>query len=88
VATARSAQAAGNAWARVGAGDLDRRLSGVADPLGDGVQHQRSAGDGFFMPIRFGQTNEDVSPMIKQGHQARRQPAARQIMRDEAAPAH
>ena len=38
----------------------------MAHPFGDGVQQQRPAGDGFSMPIRLGQTNEDVPPIVKQ----------------------
>ena len=41
----------------------------------------------FSMPIRFGQTNEDVASIIKQNDKTRRQPTVRQIIRDEAAPA-
>jgi hypothetical protein len=39
------------------------------------------------MPVRFGQANEDVPPIIKQRDQVRGQTTARQIMRGEAAPA-
>ena len=42
------------------AGDFDGGRSRMAHPFGDGVQQQRPAGDGFSMPIRLGQTNEDV----------------------------
>ena len=55
--------------------------------LGDGMQQQRSAGDGFSVPIRLGQTNENVPPIIKQRDHARRQATACEILRDEAAPA-
>ena len=41
----------------------------------------------FSVPIRFGQTNEDVASIIKQNDKTRRQPTVRQIIRDEAAPA-
>src|ERR1700735_929396 len=71
----------------VRAGDFDRRLPRVTHAFGDGVQQQRSAGDGFSVPIRLGQTNEDVPPIIKQRDQTRRQTTSRQIMGDEAAPA-
>ena len=83
----RAQRLGGGNRAGVRAGDPDRRLSRMAQPLGDGVQQQRTAGDGFSVPIRLGQTNEDVPPIIKQRHHARRQPTARQILRDEAAPA-
>src|SRR5450432_843113 len=72
--------------AGVRAGDLDRRLSRVTHALGDGVQQQGSAGDGFSVPIRLGQTNENVPPIIEQRVETRRQTTARQIMSDEAAP--
>ena len=38
------------------------------------------------MPVRFGQTNEDVPPIVEQRDEARGEAAARQIMRREAAP--
>ena len=57
----------------------------MAPPFGDGVQQQRPAGDGFSMPIRLGQTNQDVPPIVKQRDEARGQRATRQVAGDEAA---
>src|SRR5208337_5212214 len=59
----------------------------MAHPFGDGVQQQRSARDRLSVTIRLGQAREDVPPIIKQRHQAGRRTTARQVMRDEAAPA-
>ena len=73
--------------AGVHAGDSDSGLSRMAHPLCDGVQQQATACDGFSVPIRLGQTNKDVPPIIKQRDHARRQATAREILRDEAAPA-
>ena len=73
--------------AGVHAGDSDSGLSRMAHPLRDGAQQQGTACDGFSVPIRLGQTNKDVPPIIKQRDHARRQATAREILRDEAAPA-
>ena len=70
------------------AGDFDGGRSRMAHPFGDGVQQQRPAGDGFSTPIRLGQTNEDVPPIVKQRDEARGQTATRQVVGDEAARAH
>ena len=71
--------------AGVHAGDSDSGLSRMAHPLCDGVQQQGTACDGFSVPIRLGQTDKDVSPIIKQRDHARRQATAREILRDAAA---
>ena len=83
----RSKRLCGGNGLGVRAGDLDRRLSRMAHPLGDGVQQQRSARDRLSVTIRLGQAREDVPPIIKQRHEAGRQTTARQVMSDEAAPA-
>ena len=63
--------------AGVHAGNSDSGLSRMAHPLCDGVQQQGTACDGFSVPIRLGQTNKDVPPIIKQRDHARRQATAR-----------
>src|SRR5271166_656156 len=84
--TLKTAVGGGNR-AGMRAGDFDGGRSRMAHPFGDGVQQQRPAGDGFSMPIRLGQTNEDVPPIVKQRDEARGQTTTRQVVGDEAAPA-
>src|SRR5208337_5158490 len=55
----------------VRAGDGERRLSRMAGARGDGVQQQGPTGDRLPMPVRFGQTNEDVPPIVEQRDEAR-----------------
>ena len=65
----------------------NRCLSRVPGACRYGRQKQWPAGDRLTMQVGISQTNKDVPPIIDQRIEPRRQPTARQVVRDEPAPA-
>ena len=65
----------------------DRCLPCVPRARGDGRQKQRPAGDRLAVEMRVGEADKDVPPIVKQRKQPGREPATRQVVRREAAPA-
>jgi hypothetical protein len=60
----------------VGAGNTQGRLAGVTKALGDAGQEQRSAGDRLKMPSGLREPDEQIPPVVDEGDQTGREPAA------------
>jgi len=71
----------------VQAGDRERCLSGVVCVRGDAMQQERSTGDRLEMFVWLGQPHEQRPPVVDEGDHPCHEPAARQILGGEAAPA-
>jgi len=71
----------------VQAGDRETCLSGVVCVRGDAMQQERSTGDRLEMFVWLGQPHEQRPPVVDEGDHPCHEPAARQILGGEAAPA-
>ena len=54
----------------MGAGDGHDRLAGMACLLGDSLEHQGPAGDGFVMLVGMNQARKKRPPVVNQGDHA------------------
>ena len=71
----------------VRAADAQRELAGVLDFASDGGEQKRPRWNRRAMVLRIGQADEQAPPIVDQRHGAGEQPAAREVLRREAAPA-
>jgi hypothetical protein len=69
------------------AGQRDRGLARMLGASADRGHQPRPAGDGLEPGFGVGQAHEQTPPVVDQRHRARRQLAAMQVVRGEAAPA-
>ena len=67
--------------------DADRRLPRMPRARRDRREEQRPAGDRLAVETGIGEADENVPPVVKQRKQPGREPATRQVVRREAAPA-
>lgn len=68
------------------AADVHTRLTGMLRLRGDTVQEKRPTGDCLKMFVRLGEPHEQHLSFVHQGHHARHNPAACEVLGGEATP--